>query len=49
LGHPYKNFQIEAFRRMLVNSILWTAKIDVPETGAKVTLSEEALALPPKP
>src|SRR5262249_3073916 len=28
LGHPYKNFQIEAFRRMIVNAILWSAHID---------------------
>ena len=49
LGHPYKNFQIEAFRRMIVNGILWTAHLEVPSTGANVTLSEEALALPPKP
>jgi hypothetical protein len=25
LGHPYRNFQREPFRRMLVNAILWTA------------------------
>jgi type 1 glutamine amidotransferase len=49
LGHPYKNFQIEAFRRMIANGILWTAKVEVPATGANVTLSEEVLALPPKP
>lgn len=48
LGHPYKNFQIEAFRRMIVNGILWSAQIDVPKDGAPVKISEEALALPPK-
>ena len=49
LGHYYRNFQIEAFRRMIVNGILWTAHIDVPKGGAPVTLSEKELALPPKP
>jgi type 1 glutamine amidotransferase len=49
LGHPYRNFQIDAFRRMLVNAILWSARLDVPEAGAPVTLREEILALPPRP
>lgn len=49
LGHPYQNFQIEAFRRMVVNAILWSAHIEVPKEGAPVNLSAEALALPPKP
>lgn len=49
LGHPYQNFQIEAFRRMLVNAILWSAHVEVPKDGALVNLSAEALALPPKP
>jgi type 1 glutamine amidotransferase len=48
LGHPYRNFQIEAFRKMLVNAILWTARLDVPKDGAPVKLDEAALALPPK-
>ena len=49
LGHFYRNFQQEAFRRMIVNAILWTAKVQVPEGGAKVDLSETDLALPSKP
>jgi Trehalose utilisation len=49
LGHPYKNFQIEAFRRMIVNAILWSAHLEVPKDGAQVKLSDEELALPPKP
>ncbi len=48
LGHPYKNFQIEAFRRMIVNAILWSAHVEVPREGAPVNLSPEALALPEK-
>lgn len=48
LGHPYKNFQLDSFRRMIVNAILWSAHVDVPQQGARVDLSAEALALPPK-
>jgi type 1 glutamine amidotransferase len=48
LGHPYANFQIEAFRRMIVNAILWSAHVEVPKEGAPVNLSEKELALPPK-
>jgi len=47
LGHPYRNFQLEPFRRMIVNGILWSAHIDVPREGAPVNVSAEALALPP--
>lgn len=48
LGHPYKNFQDDAFRRMIVNAILWSAKVNVPKTGAPVNVSKEVLALPEK-
>ncbi|MFO1022969.1 MAG: ThuA domain-containing protein [Planctomycetales bacterium] len=47
LGHFYENFQREPFRKMVVNAILWSAKVDVPPEGAKVNLSEADLALPP--
>jgi hypothetical protein len=49
LGHPYRNFQREPFRRMLVNAILWTAREDVPAEGANVTVGDDVLALPPEP
>lgn len=49
LGHPYKNFQNESFRRMIVNGILWSAGVEVPKEGAKVGVPEEVLALPPAP
>ena len=49
LGHPYRNFQVTAFRRMIVNAILWSAHLEVPADGADVDVGEEALALPPKP
>jgi type 1 glutamine amidotransferase len=47
LGHPYRNFQDEAFRRMIVNGILWSSKIDIPQAGAPVDVDEAVLALPP--
>ena len=37
-GHNHKNWGNENFRRIVVNALLWTAKIDVPEAGAKVDL-----------
>jgi type 1 glutamine amidotransferase len=48
LGHPYKNFQIEAFRRMLVNAILWAGHVEVPKGGAPVNVGDDVLALPPE-
>jgi type 1 glutamine amidotransferase len=48
LGHPYANFQREPFRRMLVNAILWAAKVEVPKDGADVGVSKELLDLPPQ-
>ncbi|MEK6234904.1 MAG: ThuA domain-containing protein [Planctomycetales bacterium] len=49
LGHFYDNFQQEPFRRTIVNAILWTAHVDVPKQGAPINLSEQDLALPPRP
>ena len=37
-GHFHRNWGDENFRRLVVNAILWTAKIDVPKEGAKVDL-----------
>ena len=49
LGHFYRNFQQEAFRRTLVNAILWTAHLPVPQEGANVDIDPVWLALPPDP
>jgi type 1 glutamine amidotransferase len=49
LGHFHDNFARDDFRRLLVNGILWTAHVDVPITGADVTVTEEFIRLPPKP
>lgn len=35
-GHWHRNWADENFRRVCVNAILWTAKVEIPEGGAKV-------------
>jgi len=40
LGHFYDNFRSEAFRRLLVNGILWTAHREVPREGAPCRIEE---------
>ena len=35
-GHFHRNWADEDFRRLVVNAILWAAKVDVPDSGAKV-------------
>lgn len=35
-GHNHRNWGNENFRRLVTNAILWSAKADVPESGAKV-------------
>ncbi len=37
-GHTHKNWGDENFRRLVVNAILWTAKVEVPKDGAKVDM-----------
>jgi type 1 glutamine amidotransferase len=48
LGHFHKTFEREDFRRSLVNAILWTANVEVPEAGAPVALDPVDLQLPPQ-
>lgn len=48
LGHFYRNFEQQPFRRTIVNAILWTAHRDVPEEGARVDVDEDVLKLPPE-
>ena len=38
LGHFHPNYAVEPFRKVIVNGILWTAKVPVPKTGAKVKI-----------
>jgi hypothetical protein len=37
-GHSNKNWGEVKFRRLVVNALLWTAKVEVPAGGAKVDL-----------
>jgi type 1 glutamine amidotransferase len=37
-GHTHKNWGNENFRRLVVNAILWSAGVEVPDTGAKVDM-----------
>jgi type 1 glutamine amidotransferase len=42
-GHFHRNWGDENFRRLVVNAILWTAKLDVPKDGAPVELDPAEL------
>ena len=50
-GHFHQNWGIADLRRMVVNAILWTAKVDVPRQGARCDIGsgDLALNLDPKP
>lgn len=49
LGHFHDNFAGEAFRRAIVNGILWAAGAEVPATGARVDVTPADLELGPPP
>jgi hypothetical protein len=40
----HRNWSVESQRRFVVNGILWSAKMEVPENGAPVTLDPAAIA-----
>ncbi len=42
-AHYFKNFGNENFRRIILNAILWIAKVDVPADGVQSTVTEEDL------
>jgi type 1 glutamine amidotransferase len=42
-AHFHNNWGDENFRRLVVNAILWSAKVEVPRDGAKVDMSPEEL------
>src|SRR5256885_7167668 len=44
-GHVHNNWANEDYRRLMVNAILWSAKIDVPAEGAKVRSEEHTSEL----
>jgi type 1 glutamine amidotransferase len=45
-GHFHDNFADRAFRQAIVNGILWTAHIDVPENGAPISITSKDMELP---
>ena len=47
MPHFYKNWAMEDLRRFILNGIVWTAKIDVPELGVQ-TETSDLKALSPK-
>lgn len=53
--HTHEDWADEGLRRLVVNAILWTAKVEVPKKGAKVALDLDDLKKnldrkpPPKP
>ena len=49
LGHFHDNFTNESFRKMLLNGILWTAHVPVPENGADAKANEADWRLPTPP
>ena len=50
-GHYHKNWGIDDQRRMIVNAILWVAKVNIPKGGAPCQIRPEDLTvnLDPKP
>lgn len=42
-AHYHKNWGNDNFRRLVLNSILWIAKADVPENGVESTVTEDQL------
>jgi hypothetical protein len=39
--HTHKNWRIEGFRKMVLNAIVWTAKIEVPKDGVESSLGDK--------
>jgi len=50
-AHFHRNWGDDNFRRVVLNSILWIAKVEVPADGVKSSISAEELSenLDPKP
>ena len=45
-GHYHKNWHIESFRKLILNSILWVAKVDVPEGGVASVQTWRFVSIP---
>jgi type 1 glutamine amidotransferase len=48
-GHFHENFGITEFRQSVVNGILWTAHVDIPENGAPCRITAKDMELAPDP
>jgi hypothetical protein len=50
-GHFHMNFADENFRKIALNAVLWSAKVEVPKTGVTFPVTDEQLKerLDPKP
>jgi type 1 glutamine amidotransferase len=46
-GHFHSNWGVEDFRKMVLNAILWTAKMEVPAGGVQSTVSADDLVVRP--
>lgn len=42
-GHFHKNWGNDDFRKVVLNSILWTAKVEIPSSGVASTVTSEDL------
>jgi len=42
-AHYHRNWGVPDFRRMVVNAILWSAQVDVPQGGAKCDITPDDL------
>ncbi|MDR3633985.1 MAG: ThuA domain-containing protein [Isosphaeraceae bacterium] len=42
-AHTHKNWGNADFRKLVLNAVLWTAKLDVPSTGVQCDVSEDDL------
>ena len=45
-GHFHSNYRLDAFRTMVLNAIVWTARLDVPEGGVKSALPTRSFLEP---
>ena len=43
-GHAHKNWGDDSFRKLVLNAILWSAKLDVPPGGTPSTVTPDELA-----
>ena len=50
-GHTHANWGNDSQRKVVLNAILWVAKVEVPKDGVASTVTAEQLAanLDPKP